>query len=531
MATAGASGRLGRVVARGLIAVCVPGWSCGVWAAGAFALPWKSVKDAGMGFASGITEVVDADAAYFNPAALSFLPANELLAGAEWIDLNVHVSGQARRQAASAPTDPTYVIGGADGRNPAHDLPQLPGLYGAWRYNQRLVLGAALNADGLIYRYPADWVGRYQAIETVLRLPQLDLAFGFRLAPQLALGAGLDLQYADARLANDVDLGAVIELRAAAECSNLLAAAPAACGAVVPHGKLGGRYDFSNALFARDLALGWHAGLLWQPRATTRIGLAYRSAIHHRLRGQALHARFGNGWDGTPGWNADELRSDPDLARLRALLDARRLATGQPGFDQLVVQPAMQASSDGNFGSGLLVPETIALGLRQALGSDWEAALAWSWTRWSRLRELTASFDDGRDPVSRALRLRNFARYSLGLEYHPNRTLALRAGAALEDGPDTPGTRTARTPDGVRRYLTLGLGLTARSGLGLDLAVSYLSAKGGPLHDVDEVSGDVLDGSIDRMRAWAVGAQLRWQWGLAGAPVELGVEQRRQAQR
>ncbi len=504
------------------VLLCAGLFSESAFAAGAFSLAWKSVKDAGYGFASGVTDTDEPAAAYFNPAGLAFLPHASLLAGATAVRTESRFTGEAWRGAVSDPGDANYLIIGGNGGNPGGSNPPLPDLYYGQRYSERLAWGAGLNADGMSYQYPADWKGRYHGIETIMTLPGLYGSLGYKATADLAIGLGFIAQGLESRFYDDVDLGATIERMAAQECSGwvgdggaiaLLPAAPSlTCEAIVPRGKLGGRYDFSNVMEVDGAAFGWNLGFLWRPWPATRLGLSYRSAIRHRLKGVAVRDRFGPGYDGAPGWDADELRNDPDLAPLRTLLDANAAATGEPGFDQMLVDRAMEASASGEVRATATIPETVSLGLRHGFSDRWELVLAGGWTRWSRLSEFTVRYTDGREPFSQRIGLENAFLYSLGVQHRWSRRLALRAGVAFEDGPKTPERRSARAPNGPRRYFNLGLGYQWSRRLGFDLAASGLEFRGGAVRNVSESSGNVIEGRIDGHRALAIGARLRWEW-------------------
>lgn len=494
------------MIARFALLLCAGLFSESAGAAGAFSLAWKSVKDAGYGFASGVTDTDEPAAAYFNPAGLAFLPHATLLAGGTSVRTDSRFTGAAWRDAVSDPGDANYLITGGNGGNPGGPNPPLPDLYYGQRYSDRLAWGAGINADGMSYRYPADWKGRYHGIETIMTLPGLYGSLGYKATADLALGLGFIAQGLESRFYDDVDLGAAIERMAAKECSGL------PCEASVPRGKLGGRYDFSNVLEADGASFGWNLGFLWRPWPATRLGLSYRSAIRHTLKGVAARNRFGPGYDGEPGWDADELRNDPDLARLRLLLDARAALTGEPGFDQTLVDRAMQASANGDIRATVTIPETVSLGLRRTFNDRWEFALAGSWTRWSRLSEFAIRFTDGRENFSQRVSLENAFLYSLGVQHRWSRNLALRAGFAVEDGPGDPERRSVRAPNGARRYLNLGAGQQLSRCLGIDLAASYLMFRGGAVRNVSEISGNVIEGRIDDQTALAIGARLRWEW-------------------
>ncbi len=75
-------------------------------------------------------------------------------------------------------------------------------------YKLRFALG--VNAPfGLETDYNDGWVGRYHALQTQLSTLNVNPTIAFEPIPGLSFGAGLQLQYADAKLSNAVDFGTI----------------------------------------------------------------------------------------------------------------------------------------------------------------------------------------------------------------------------------------------------------------------------------------------------------------------------------
>lgn len=89
-----------------------------------------------------------------------------------------------------------------------------------------------------------------------------------KLSDQLSIGAGLNIQYADAELSNAIDFGLI------GRRVGLPTTPQGADGAVNIRGD--------------DWSLGYNVGLMYTPSPNTRIGLAYRSGINHELEGKAI---------------------------------------------------------------------------------------------------------------------------------------------------------------------------------------------------------------------------------------------------
>lgn len=120
--------------------------------------------------------------------------------------------------------------------------------HGDWRF------GIGVNAPfGLSTSYDDDWIGRYAAIDSELLTVNLNPVLSYRFNQYLSLGAGVQLQYIDARLTNAVFLG--------------------------------GGGDGLSELEANDWGFGITAGALIEPRAGTKIGIGFRSSVRHELVG------------------------------------------------------------------------------------------------------------------------------------------------------------------------------------------------------------------------------------------------------
>ncbi|MDF2764822.1 MAG: rane protein involved in aromatic hydrocarbon degradation [Rhodospirillales bacterium] len=122
--------------------------------------------------------------------------------------------------------------------------------YGDWRF------GVGVNAPfGLSTSYEDDWIGRYAAIDSELLTINVNPVLSYRFNQYLSLGAGVQLQYIDARLTNAVFLG------------------------------LAG--DALTELQADDWGFGVTAGALIEPGPGTKIGIGFRSSIRHEAVGEA----------------------------------------------------------------------------------------------------------------------------------------------------------------------------------------------------------------------------------------------------
>lgn len=120
--------------------------------------------------------------------------------------------------------------------------------------------------------YGNDWVGRYQLTTAEAVSFELNPSVSYDLNDQLAIGAGIGIQYFKAEIGAQVDFGLI--------CA--LAIDPSTCGAagIVPQSA-----DGLSTVEGDDWSLGYNLGLLYRPTPRTTIGLSYRSSVEHDLKG------------------------------------------------------------------------------------------------------------------------------------------------------------------------------------------------------------------------------------------------------
>jgi long-chain fatty acid transport protein len=350
---------------------------------------------------------------YFNPAALGWLDGTQLVAVGSGIFPNTEArSGSANRATVLGGS----AIGGSLGGDAGLDA-FVPAFYASTALNEQWRLGLAVTSPwGLVTKYPDDYIGRYHALTSSLRTINITPTLAWRPLPNLSIGVGLQIEYATARLSNAVDFGAVGALTPA-----LFAA-----------GFRPGRFDGRGTISGESTDLGWQIGAQWEPMAGTRLGLSFRSAIFHRLEGDAT-------FEGVPG----------PLAR----------------------SPAFQNTGGA---AKLTTPEMLNLGVSQRIDSRWTVMAGAEWTNWSRFRDLTVNFANGRAPSVTEERWRDSVFLSAGAEYRAAETLTLRAGFAWDQSPVPNSTRTPRIPDADRYWLSVGATWQALPSLALTAAYTHV---------------------------------------------------------
>ncbi|MEJ2480463.1 MAG: outer membrane protein transport protein, partial [Acidihalobacter sp.] len=182
-----------------------------------------------------------------------------------------------------------------------------------------------------------------------------------------------------------------------------------------------------------DWAVGWNAGLLWRVNPSTKVGLSYRSAVDHKLKGSVDYSNI-----------PAALSTQAQLADTKA-----------------------QASLD--------LPATANLGISHAFTPQWTMTAGLLWTQWSRFHELRVTKSNGQPDIVTTENWKDTLRYAVGASYKQNARLTWRAGLAFDPTPVPDAQhRTARLPDSDRTWLSLGLGYHVSKKSTVDVGYTHI---------------------------------------------------------
>jgi long-chain fatty acid transport protein len=413
--------------------------------ASGFALSEQSVKGLGNAFTGGAAAVDDASTIFFNPAGLTELEASSVQAGAYYIAPTVRFNNQGSSLFNGTPLSGSE--GGDAGVNAV-----VPNLYANWSISDRIKLGVGVNVPfALTTEYESDWVGRYQAVKSQLTTININPAIAAKLTEQLSVGAGVNLQYANAELSNAIDFGLI-------GLSTGLPTQPQSADGFV---KVEGN----------DWSLGYNLGILYKPDNNTRIGLAYRSAITHQLRGEA----------------------DFTVPTATAALTQRG------------------AFTDTDAKAELKLPDTLSLSIYQKVSPKFALMGDVTWTNWSRFDTLQIDFDNPAQPSTvQPQNWRDTIRVGLGFNYQVLEQLTLRAGIAYDPTPVKDEYRTARIPDSDRTWLAVGASYKPSDSLSIDIGYAHLFVDDGSIEQVSRTEG-TLRGKYEN-QVDIVGVQVNWSF-------------------
>lgn len=365
------------------------GAGCGPAAAAGFALKEQSAIDQGASFAGASARADDPSTLFFNPAGMTQLPGYQISISGSLIAPQANLnSGFAT---ANSPFGPLPLGGTASGEAAQDQL--LPSFYATAEVAPDWHVGLAVNSPfGLTTKYDTNSAARYYALTSYLRTYDFTPSVAWRALPQLSVSAGLQVEVADARLSSAQDFGLI------------------GAGLGIP-GFAPGKNDGIATVKGNDTAVGWQAGLLYEPLAGTRIGFDYRSAVFHTLSGSV-------NFQGVP-------------APLTAV----------PTF------------AGGSGTAKVATPDIISLGVAQDIG-DFTVLAQLDYTLWSRFKNLLVVWPTGTSLTQE--NWNNAVTASLGADWRVAPDWTLRTGVAFDQSPVTAADRTPRIPDNNRYWLSIG---------------------------------------------------------------------------
>ena len=218
--------------------------------AAGFYLQEQSTSGLGSSFAGEAAMARDASIVYFNPAAMTALDGRQFNSGVQLIvptgsvtndgSALAGVGGFALNGNSNSPYNPTPVPN-------FHFATPLKG-------NTDLWFGFSVSFPfGLENEYDSNWFGRYDSIKNDLKTTNIQPSLAYKVNDKLSFGGGIDIQKADVRLTQAVDLGP------------------------------GNENSFSS-FDGTDYTIGYNLGVFYQP--TDRLSLAahYRSQVRHDLK-------------------------------------------------------------------------------------------------------------------------------------------------------------------------------------------------------------------------------------------------------
>lgn len=431
--------------------------SSGESCASAFFVREQSASALGSAFAGATAGASDLTYIFYNGAALTQQESGFASVGSLIISVAKFRNGEAS-------TIQGVPVGDGNGGRNGGDPSFVPALYGAWNLADSfpdippIRLGLAINAPfGFETQYDDNWIGRYYAVQSRIRTLDINPMVAFEPIEGVSLAAGLQVQRIDAKLTNAVDFGTLGALYG------------------VPGAQPTMQDGFAKVV-GDDWGVGWTAGLLLEPLPGTRLGAAYRSAVHHEIEGDA--------------------RTQPDQAGVAAALGFPVGTTGAK--------------------ARLTTPEVVSFGISQRLDDAWTVMTETTWTRWSRIRTIEIMFDDPALPPSVTEQdWRDTWFFAAGCAWRPAEQWTLRTGIAYDQSPARNSSRTPRTPINNGTMIAVGADYQATAQLGLAVGYAHWFIESAPIDLEDNAPGNALRGNLSgssRNDVDTLSLQLTWRF-------------------
>lgn len=271
-----------------------------------------------------------------------------------------------------------------------------------YRLSDRWAAGFVVFAPvGMKTGYPDDWAGRYYAEKTQILAIDASPTLSYQISPRISVGAALRVEYAKGALTSAIDLGTL--------------------GALyhIP-GSHPGMQDGQGTFHAASWGVGYTLGTTAQLDDQLTLGLSYRSAVHHVLRGPLTFALDNSG--------------------IGAVL---RGATG--------------LFTDTRAKAPMTMPDVVALGARDRVSDRWTLLAEVDWTNWSRFRELRVIAENPAQPDDVTAANWGSGWFgSLGADYRVDERWHLRTGVGYDSSPIPSSTLDPRIPDANRLWASVG---------------------------------------------------------------------------
>jgi long-chain fatty acid transport protein len=436
--------------------VCLAALGCAAMAlssearAGAFAVREQSAYFQGMAFA-GSAAGDSLSSMFWNSAAAAAAPGFNS-------ESHVAVVVPHTEITSSGTSLLDGVIGLDEKSGSIGDPTVVPASYYNYQLNDRLYLGMAINGSFGFTTKPENLDFAGTPIATTSRIFTIDFnpTVAYKLTPALTVGIGAQILYADLRLRSS-NSEAVTNL--------------ATAGAITSAGR---------TTEADDWGFGATAGVIWQPREGTSIGVGYRSQIELEGKGTCRGLGLSN------------------------------LATAELGGNPTGCLTGTRVTAD------LTLPDEVTGSFRQRLSDRLTLLGTVEWTNWSAVGD-RADFKNGAGQIVDTFPLGydDGWFFSAGLEYVWSPSTTVRGGLGYEISPISDEVRNVALPDNDRIWLSVGASTKLTERLSADIAYTHLFVKDASIHTAANIGGNAVtlldaeaEGDID-----IFAASIKYKWG------------------
>lgn len=390
-------------------------------------------------------EASDPSTIFYNPAGLSLLGGTQISLGTTMVDPHSEFSySQATKGNGQAVVPATT---GGDYAGQA----AIPHGYISHRLNEKITLGVGLFVPyGAPIDYDDHFAGRYYGNGIDFKSVAINPSMAIRLNNNHHIGFGISAQHLDVELENKIDMASVAFGTCLAGGGSPDICQPLAAS-------YAGLADTQATIIGKDWGYGFNLGYLFTPDENTRIGLAYRSFIDHKLHGS----------------------SSFDIPEQL------------PGGASSPVNAGIQlALANSGLHVDINTPETFSVNAYHLLHSGWALMADVTWSRHSRLQDLRINIPTELIPdrkINYKTAWRNSLRASVGFSYQAGEDWIWRGGFMYDQTPiSDPGYALTVLPDANRKMYSLGASYQLSDNTSLDFAYSYLWLKDAAINRTDD---------------------------------------------
>ncbi|WP_176394194.1 OmpP1/FadL family transporter [Chromobacterium violaceum] len=380
--------------------------------AAGFQLTEQSVTGMGRAYAGAGMAGDDLSAVFYNPAGMTLLSGTRVQGGFTYAEIDAPFNGSNTTTTVNPltgkPIGTATVSANDNGRAPGE---LIPNAYLTHQISDKLYAGIGITTPfGLGARYSDNWGGRDNGISSSIKTVDINPSLAYKLDERWSLGGGVSAQYAQADLKK---------------------------GAYLP--------GASGELKADSWGFGYNLGVMYSFNQDSRVGLSYRSKIHHKAEGDYTNSGF------------------PTAGPLAPL--------------GLKLNGTFAGSAE------VTAPESLLLSGYSKLNSKFAVGASARWTRWSRFDQLVVKGSPAVGPIDTTTRIpnnwKNSWMFSVGGDYFYSDALTLRSGLGYETTPvPSAQDRNALIPDANRLWLSLGASYKINKQASVDVGYAYLRALG-----------------------------------------------------
>lgn len=435
-----------------------------VYASG-FALIETNARGQGNAYAGAAAHTPDASTIFFNPAGMTDLEGDQLVVAAHYIIPHANFTNDGSSASALFAGTPFASLNGEgdDGGNNAI----VPNLYWVKTLNDSTKFGLGVNSPfGLATKYNDDWIGRYHAVVSDLKIVNINPSLAYRLNDRFSIGGGVNVMLGTVDLTSAIDFGAICLAQFNASTCNDLGALPQSADGFVE--LKGDNLD--------NISVGYNLGMKFKLTDNSSLGLAYRSEVDMDMEGDA----------------------DFTVPTSGSFVYAANLFL------------------DSDIEASVSLPSSISLSYSHQVDRLTYLADV-TVTGWSSFDELRILYANPSQPDSVTTESWDDAtRYSLGVDYQYSEDTIYRIGMALDETPvPSAERRTPRLPGSDRTWFSLGVSKQMNSDMSIDIGYSHISMDDAEINNEFESSVPTLAATLTGEYQASINifsVQLNWQY-------------------